>query len=559
MRWILFILLTQSILFGESVDWGSDTPAGAGGWQPLDGGNNPITLSSVTGSSGMGSYTPSIDVNGRLVFDLVGAPDSGSVTVEDASANSYTAEITELSSTRSVATWTEAHSAINAISTSTGGTVLFRPWAFDTSTGAGEEIRKNVTFTTPLVLKGEKDHLSTLNNGIILRNIAGVTLENLNIEDTSGVKGAIVNLTGDCDDITINDCWIHGVYRDPTADYSSGNYSNSDAAIKSVASGNGYTVGVTVTNSKLYNVSTATTFIMSSTETGFLSVTDNEVYNIYADGIKFVPGASGIEHTYNIERNVIYSFIGDPSDVGNPHVDVIQMVSNGNYEVPNIVVRQNVAWADPQARGKSIQGITSFEDSGFRNIWKDPIINGNVMVIDGNHHLTVRASGGYVVNNTLLGPDPSNIESPAYSDGTKTIRLEGSTSGSASEGGVLVHENITETGLSANSQIGNTVTDNLALGVDGATYSYASVLDGTDWTNSTLALTLSAFSIKSGGQASLTGDGAGAIGSGYGTYGSARDSSGWSYDAARDVGEVAQTPFIRKSRSIQFRGVLLTF
>jgi len=344
-----------------NVVFGENTIAGSGGWQPLDGSDNPITLTGIVTSSGMGSYTPSVDVSGRLVFDLAGAPDGGSVTVTDGSTQ-YIADIVQTIDRWSVATWVEAHAAINAVPTLTGGTVLFRPWSFDTSTGGGEEIKKNVIYTVPLSLVGEGDHLSQLSNGIILRNLGNAKLENLDIYDASGSKGAIINLTGDDRDIIINDCWIHGVYRDPLGDYSAGTYSNSDAAIKSVSNANGYTVSVSVTNCKIFDVSTATTFIMSEAEAVSLVCTDNEVYNIYADGLKFVPGASvySVSSSYSIQRNVLYNFIGDPSDVGNPHIDVIQLVSRGSHDVDNVEIRQNVAFMSGLARGRKRSGYYVF-------------------------------------------------------------------------------------------------------------------------------------------------------------------------------------------------------
>jgi len=166
---------------------------------------------------------------------------------------------------------------------------------------------------------------------------------------------------------------------------------------------------------------------------------------------------------------------------------------------------------------------------------KGATVAGNLMVIDGNHHLTGRFRDCTIVNNTLVGPDPDDIATPAYSDGLKTIRLEGATSASISEGGNLVQENVYETAVDSNSQSGNTLNDNSQMGADGVTYAYASEFEGPAWANNTFSLTKTAFVAKTGSHALSLGLGAGAIGTNYGVYGNVRDSVSWSYDASREA------------------------
>jgi len=124
-------------------------------------------------------------------------------------------------------------------------------------------------------------------------------------------------------------------------------------------------------------------------------------------------------------------------------------------------------------------------------VFKNAIISNNLMVVDGNHHLTIQASGGTISNNTLVNPDPDD-DTGQYNAGDIRIRIFGA-------GGVTVDSNITEVALFEGNP--NTDTNNLALGLSGATYSYPSAFDGPNWHNADYGATVTTFSSKFGSSA----------------------------------------------------------
>lgn len=486
---IVSTLTLISSLRSEVVQYGADTIAGAGGWQPLNGSGSPIALAGIDSSSGMGAYTPSVS-GGRLVFDLSGAPNGGTVTVTDGTTT-YNAEIVTVSDTYSAATWAEVQAAVSDIGAAGGKTILVRPWSMDTS--ANNQLVNGVEFASQLVVKGESANLSQLSGGIEIRHTDNVMLDNLDIYDPTGALFAILGVTGECDLILVDGCSVHGVYRDPLGDYSSaGSYANSDSGIRMQASGGFNPTGFTFRNGSIYDVKTATTLTMGSGSGAGLTIEDNEIYHIYSDAIKWNLTTGGLDLPVRIDGNVMHGIIGRPTDADNPHVDMVQFISSAGVDgqqITDVQITNNVAWLDESARGGGgVQGITSFEDSGGRIVFKDAVVSGNLMVLDGNHHLTLQAEGGNIANNTLLAPDPAGLNS-LWGDGQVTIRVFGT-------GGVSLTDNIYEE--SPYQENSNTLSGNLQVGNNGSTFGYASIFTGPDWSNETYGATVSAFTPLSG-------------------------------------------------------------
>ncbi len=490
---------------------GANTLAGAGG---IDAPAAATGIASAGGTNlvlSAGRVAPATDgvSSGTVIFD------TGEEWVVTAEPSTYSA-----------ANEAEIEAAIAAIGTAGGATVKPRSGSY-TWTNFTQRLCRNIDFTATVVIDGSEgpvfDHME-------FENCQNVTLQNTEVNQLA-TNDSCVSLHGEIEDFTIDACDIHGTFRDPTADWSDGSYTNATFGITCVAGASGLPHGVTITNNRIYDVETGCAIVMDGGANGF-TFSDNEVFQTREDTFKFSVSGTALTAPKNIERNVFYGLVGNPADADNPHVDIIQVISsaaNNGLEMTNLVVRQNIAWQIDGYHGENVQGITQFEDGGNQVILKDPIITGNVMLLAGNHHLTLQGvDGGIIANNTLMHPDS------AYAVTSQGQQVNLTVPGGGTD--PVVRDNLVE-----RATIGVASSDNVIIGIKGATNSYATVFDGPDASPVTFDEVKTRYNMALNGPADRATTGArdkgdaGALGTGYGVFGAVRDSSGWSFDPAYEV------------------------
>ena len=400
----------------------------------------------------------------------------------------------------------------------------------------GETVRlRNTGFavpTVPLRLAENMNYASlvtlTREPGAVIQNLqvqaaVNLTLSNLDIHEINGsmVESAL-DLLGACDNVIVEDCDIHGVYRDPFGDYSDGSYANTFYGINCGFSNGSEPLSLTIRRNRIYDCRQGAIFIVEGA--GGLTITDNEFYQLYTDGFQLAARDGGKDAPMVVERNYLHGFIGLGSDVGDPHVDAIQFASGQTITYSKVEIRQNIIKADlTESRAPAIQGITLFNHANTVTL-KDAVIAGNVILTGGTNALVMSTmDGGVVVNNTV---GVSALGAP--DNGTGAIEL--GTIGSS--GTIYVHNNIAE---QVSLQGGATYDQggNVELGDEGSTIAYATAFDGPAFTNPiSFDQVKSRYAMKTGGPADHGGQNAGALNSGYGSFGAPRTASGWSHDPA---------------------------
>jgi hypothetical protein len=407
------------------------------------------------------------------------------------------------------------------------------------STGATTPV-----FTTPVTIAGEPG--AEIRPSFVLSHWSNVIIEGIKFSDPEGSRNTldlggapfIFSIRGNCTNVTVRDCEIAGKYYDPLgtwaavpiADLPEGyeQYKNSDVGMRTTTSGRGLPGGITIERCWIHDVKTGTTFTIGMP--GGLVVRANLVERVYSDNMKYsvsstAPGLTqilldGATHEYNVLR----ISMGDPTDPGNPHIDGIQFISNSAVNgllLENVVYRQNIFWETTQSKGKGAQGITSFVDGSGRIVFKNPKVVGNIMVLSGNHHVSMRVDGGIFAHNTLMRPGPDWDKDMNFAP-----RVNVDSAGGAAPN---VFRNLTE------GAAFGTVTnaENVAIGFAGATHSYGDTFVGPTWDHAELADLLAAFAPKSGGQAAT--NGVGSLGVGYGTIGTPRSLTGWTHDPDKEI------------------------
>lgn len=488
-----------------TATFGALTLAGAGAI-PAPG------VSSITNAGG----TNLVLSGGNLVPDTGGTVTSGTVTYDTGATTVVTAE----ADTYTVITTAEADAALTASHPTGGKTLKFRSGT--NTIESTTRLAKNESFTSPMVITGEAGAI--LSGAMAFENAGNVTIQDLEFYQTGATSGAIISFIGGCADITIQDNTIHGQYYDPLGDYSvAGSYQNCDG-INTSAGASAASFAGTIRRNKFYDLSEGVVLDVG----GAVSVIDNEIYHTYSDCMKMTVTGTGLTAVKEFSRNVCHSFVGDPADADNPHVDVLQFLSgaaNDGLDMTNLTIRQNVAWVDDTvSRGRGIQGIVAFTDGGYNVVMKDPVVAGNVMLLDASHHINFYdVDGGTFVNNTLCHPSPTYAET-----GAANLKM-GSV---ASAGSIDARNNVCD-GYTLSGAATYDTTGNVTLGVKGATIAYSTEFDGSTFAPSTFAEVKTEFDVASGT--------AGALGSGYGVYGSVRDGTGWSYDSSYEAAAYSQS------------------
>lgn len=504
----------------QAATFGALTAANAGGFQPKDSGGAYVPLTAITDQTGAVN-TWSV-VEGFLICNAPPSGDEALTLTCTYDGGSLEITIAIEASAYSVRTIAQADAAMDAAAPGGGVTVRFRGGPLDLGT-ADVRLGRNNTYTSQVTVTGEAD--TVLTPRLQFENCDNFRLTGLDIHDIAGTQSKIINILTGCEGVLIEDCEIHGAFRDPLGDYSDGSYSNS---LNGIGWTSGASSGITVRRTKVYDVVTGMNFHID----GDLTLEDLEISKTYSDCIKVRCEGAGLTAPKRIRRVTGHTFIGNPADIGNPHIDFIQFGSsatNNGLDVTNVVIEQIVAWEDPSVSiGRKVQGIASFTDGGDLLIAKDWIIRGCFLMLSGNHNLTLEGlDGGQFYSNTILS---MNGEQNALMKlGVTSLGAQPAFKGN------LVEQPTT----------GATDGDSLVIGDGGATLSYASVFAAPTFTPGNLAGLLAAWAMKTDGPADTGASGPsvgdfGAIGTGAATFGAALDPTGWTFNSGYAPG-VTQT------------------
>lgn len=566
-----------STIADQTIQFGALTLASAGGAKPLDSNGAEVDVSSVTGVSGT---TSGWTASGGRIIRTTGTPAAsdgavlscvtslGTINVTIQSSGIVTlanGDTVSLADVYSFATLTEAQTlSATAAATVTGKTFLARPGTY---TGqlqfSGKVYASRVTLSAhvPCFSDASTLALNTLRAKftsssaytIEVLNTDNLTIKGIEVENTSTLQG-----TDDCvrvrgplfsDAFIIEDCWIHGTYRDPNGDYSlAGAYTN-----PSGLSGDGNVPSnITIRRNYISDLWVGVGFGYS----GYARCQDNYFARCYYDFSNWAQNAASTELT--IQRNVFTQPVGVGADADDPHIDCIQgnmlTGTSPTDDWTGVVIEQNIYFRG-DARGSGTQFIFFGEDGGT-NYVSGPICRGNVAILnDTAHGITFEAlSGGQFYNNTIVRPDPtvSSTNNPGF-------RLATTGSVPRIAGTQTLYGNITEI-LGTHASAVLVQERNVTIGAMGATIPYGNVFTGDSGGGvgfsgavSTRTTALARFAMKPNGNADIDDSGsaslydAGAVGSGYSTFptnilSSTGASLNASYEAAMPTGSQFITP-----------------
>ena len=356
------------------------------------------------------------------------------------------------------------------------------------ATGA---IGSNLTFALPVVVTGAGTLATILKGWTILDRCKGIHFVNIDFWRDDSTTNSVVELEGQVI-VEMDGCAVHGIYRDPFVDYTaSGSYANC-VAIRGATNG-GYPLGFAFRNGKIYDANEG--IVTRIAGSAGVIVENSEIYHTYSDTIKITPEGAGLTAPKHFIDLRFHSFVGDPENVDNPHIDLIQFLSvaeNHGQDVTDIIARRITAWEGSGGVGRLIQGVVSFEDGGYLMVTKDPIVEGCYFLIAEQHAISLtNCNGGTFRNNTAVLP------SPTYETGYANAKAQVLIGGT---GTITVTDNIADVlALSGAATFVN--TGNVVTGLRGATHSFADTFDGPTWLPQSASEVVTKFASKIGGPA----------------------------------------------------------
>lgn len=515
---------TAGTVSAQTAEFGALTRALEGGFQPVNtlGEVVPLTSgSTVTLLSGSPPPAASI-VNGRLVFNGVGAP-NGAVLRCAYAGGTVDITISQTANTYHVATDDEASTILGRSNAPTktgalsaGQTCVFRRGNYNLG-GAGRMLR-NKPLASEAILRGEGT-LAVKQSSMRFENTTNITIENFFFDQPAATAGSLLNFTGDCSGITVQDCRFRGRVDDYSGVFdgtSAATYSNV-TAILTVKTGTLYSTSGTFRRnlfSDLYDVA----FVQCENAGGFIW-TDNEYHHFFRDGLKIGVAGAGLTAPIRFERNVAYERLN--VSIEDPHGDcLIQFAGNGGVPLTNCRIIQNTYFTTGINSDAYSQAITAFTDtttlaSQFENL----ICVGNILICGGSHHITLATRSGIYRNNLC-------VTQTADPKGDAIIRAggPGNSGFTGPYGTVYLNNNMTD--IATIGPITNS-SGNIVLGKAGATIPYTTAFEATG------GLPATTFAeVKTKWASKVAYAGKGPLGNALLTYGNPRDASGWFVDPA---------------------------
>jgi hypothetical protein len=315
-------------------------------------------------------------------------------------------------------------------------------------------------------------------------------IDGLEIADTV-TKRQLMAIDSGCGAVTVRNCVIHGVYSDPTADWSGG-FGTATAAIGNLGGGQN-TGPITIENNTIYDMSSGINLYMP---TGTIAINGNLIYNMYTIFIQLTDTpVHSVPGTLQINDNVMHTQFAKASDAGGPHSDFIKysQFRSGAETVVGEILRNRIFQNSATGDGAGI--AFGMDTSGFAQL----TVKGNIIAIRHNDPINIARAANCVVDHNTI----ADVDTPAGTDWTTTIFVGSVTS----SGTNVITNNVAEDIV---NNVGATVTNNAVLGNEGVLISYTSCFDGPNYNPATLAELMSKLNPKAGGP--LATGGVGAIG-----------------------------------------------
>jgi hypothetical protein len=447
------------IVANQTIYFGRLTAIGAGKVELAHTGGSITSITLGTRTTGSDHFTTSAEhvqpstVPADASYVWTGCTATG----PGGTSSTFTLTITTVADAYSVQSTTEFNAAITAIGTAASGarSILARPSTFTAVTISSKNFSNIVTVTR---------HTSQVANPVFtsfsLNNAHKVTFDDIEVYNPS--SGFCFSIIGGSSNIVVNNCDVHGLFYDTTADYSAG------APVQPYfISGSGGTapVSLTFTNNQFYD-----SLGMSITASSSVVFTGNTVYNCYHDTVKIGGTASGFP-TVTVTGNTLYNVYGNPTDAGNPHPDFIQFLGFGAVSTGSMVatVSDNTIVGFYGARGAA------------QLIFSDNFTAGSYLNLTCENNLAVGFTAGgirinqadtcVIRNNTIVRND--------YGTGASTLFDTAIIVGTTGTTGTHVAENNVAEGISLAGS--PTLTNNILVHRDGtgsSPYAYTTAFDG---------------------------------------------------------------------------------
>jgi hypothetical protein len=507
------------VVANQSMSFGRLTISGAGACPLVHTGDAVTSITLGTRTTGSNHFTTSADrlaptavpTDAQYVWTGCTATGAGGTSAEftltiNTTANAYSVRATELGA------------AVTAIGTASSGarSILLREGDTFTSTDFSATRLKNKAFVNTVTIKGHDDTLAavdgdavpTIDAQVIIDNVDNLTLHNLDIGWTGATTNTqkMVEIKAGSTNIIVEDCYLHGEYRDPTVNYDAPTYYDNPTLIGGITGSPSF--NTTVQRCLLEHGSAGCAFGRTG---GPLYILDNVFRYIAGDTIQVGPGAgdttlsSGECH---IKRNVFSDYVdGEYLDGTAVHIDVMQLFTTSASEAwTGLEIEQNIAFGGASGSSRRwFQGIFQTASGSTHKI-QDAIITDNIMLCGHDNGLIITHMEGGRITGNLVSHDYEN-GLRYFSSGAAKI-WPGS---SASAGTITVAGNVAE-----NIILGGAATyvdeANLIIGEDGATYAFSTLFVGATYDPETRAEVLTKFANKNNGP--LDADNSGTVNTG---------------------------------------------
>jgi hypothetical protein len=596
----------------QTIQFGALTLANAGGAKAVDSNGSEVDITAVSGVSGTstnwtavgGRIYRTVDTVGNAVLSCTTSLGVIEVTIQasgtDAVGNSLATAFTVIDNTELGAAVSVANAAGGARS------VLCRRGNYTITAGTfqNKALANRMTVT-------RAQSTQPIFDQFIIDNVNNLTIDNIEVyENTS--SGRMIDIQNGSNAVQIYNCYIHGATVDIQGDYSvtkwpgtvigiyvSGDVQDSvdfsDNTIEYVADG----IQARATGSIVCNRNTIRNFyydginIIGGPSTyPTVQLRDNFIYDCFSkssdeyplgphsDGIQFngsytnTSDWTGIEITRNriIQTNVPRGGLGELEGI------FLRFDAMAQYTVNcSVAFAENESLTVPGGTGfagfyTGTGGAVLMHVYGKTGSWDvgETITGGSggsatisAVVRTAQNFIAPVIRDNFVCHNmtdSILVASPANgtiiegnhVVGSIQTGFSQTITV--GEFGKAVGASVIVRDNITEL-LAAADGTSITDTDNVKLGSNGATYSYAATFDGPSFIPSSVSDALTKFSIKATGAAyrEPTKVHAGTIGTGYVDY-TARTtdrprleaafdaaSGSWTVDVARQITGISAT------------------
>ncbi len=475
----LFLRAKSAGAASQTIAFGANTLASAGGAKALNAQGAEIDFVSVTGQGGatrtwsvsggrlIANGTPGVD-DGKVLTCTVTGGTSISVTIS-AIANGYSfKDLTDFAAIYALSTATTAGcKAYARAGTYARPPAITKTWASDFT------ITKHAGAAA--IFEGFDIHTAT-----------HVVIDGLEIyKDTDAVE-ALIDLYSGADNIIFRNNSFHAKYYDPSIPYGA----PTTKTVGILTDGSTRPGTVLIEDNAFYDLYRGMALSIATS----ITIRRNSFHTIASDGIYLAEPGSGTFPTTVVQNNdIVDLYTTDPAD----HGDAIQFDgvasggASGDWTISvtgNRIVQSSVVPAGAIAQGIFAKTMPSGQ-------YFTGTISGNVLALKTeagfslNNISVFQAKAMTISNNTVVRSNHTSGGS-----GTQLINI-----GETTTSGTHVLSNNVAEGISAGGS--PTLTNNVSLGADGGTIAYSTAFDGSagSFVPASIAQAVIMFAPKDGG------------------------------------------------------------